>query len=201
MIAVGVVLIVVTFASITAHCQTTPHSVDLKWDAQAQPVNAYRGTTAGGESATALNPAPLTGTTFTDTTVAPGTTYFYILRTVAGTVLSNPSNEVKAIIPPNAVVLTPSAVGLTWNALAGVTGYNVYRSLTSGSYGAPLNGATPVTGTTYQDKTATLGLTYFYVVRSVQSGVESAASNEVKAVTLPPTPSGLTCTIDGKPCP
>ena len=48
--------------------------------------NVYRGTTPGGESATPLNPTPLdpSSTTFIDTTVVPGNTYYYIVRALNG---------------------------------------------------------------------------------------------------------------------
>lgn len=77
-----------------------------------------------------------------------------------------------------------------WDPGAGATGYNVYRRTTSGSYNfaAPLNGGTPVAGTTYTDTTSVSGTSYNYVVRSVVIGsggqqIESANSNETAALT------------------
>lgn len=101
-----------------------------------------------------------------------------------------------AAAPDAAIPQTPPAhsVALNWKASAdsGVA-YNIYRSMTSGNYsGAPLNGATPVTSTTYTDSTVTVGNKYFYVVRSVLNGIESSNSNEVSAVILPAPPTALT---------
>ncbi len=64
-----------------------------------------------------------------------------------------------------------------------VTGYNVYRSTTSGGpYG--LVGSTGAAATTFADPNAPSGNTFFYVVRAAAGGVESVNSNEV-SVTLP----------------
>jgi hypothetical protein len=111
-----------------------------------------------------------------------------------------------ALVPPDAatalaVTRAPAAkMDLTWTAGAGATGYNVYRRTTAGSYNfaAPLNGATPVAGTSYTDTTATSGTSYNYVVRSVVTGsagqqIESANSNETAALTADGTvPTAVT---------
>src|SRR2546430_9336040 len=73
--------------------------------------------------------------------------------------------------PAAAATPVPAAahsVSLAWTAIADrLTGYIVYRSTCTGSYGgAPLNGGVPVGGVSYTDATVTPG-TYFYVVRGV----------------------------------
>lgn len=75
-------------------------------------------------------------------------------------------------------------VTLTWNAVAGATGYNVYRSPVSGGGYVKLNG-TPLAGTSFVDRSGELhsGQRYFYVVKALDSaGNESAASNEASTV-------------------
>jgi len=65
-----------------------------------------------------------------------------------------------------------------------VTGYNVYRSTTSGGTYTKIN-TSLVTGTSYTDATVVSGQTYFYETTSVDSsGVESPSSNAVQ-VTIP----------------
>jgi len=62
----------------------------------------------------AINPSAVTGTTYTDTTVLPGTTYYYCATAAAGTTNSPYSNMVTAAVPPapNAPALgTPTEVG------------------------------------------------------------------------------------------
>ncbi len=81
---------------------TVQHSVTIAWDA-ATPVpsgyNVYRGTQSGGPYSK-LNAAPVTALTFTDNTVSTGSTYFYIVTSVAadGTE-SSFSNQATAVVP------------------------------------------------------------------------------------------------------
>ena len=86
------------------------------------------------------------------------------------------------------------SVVLTWTASPDGGAYSVYRTATSGSYGAPLatGVATDCTGAacTYTDTTVTPG-TYYYTVTTVVNGAESEKSNEATARILPSPPSGL----------
>jgi fibronectin type 3 domain-containing protein len=90
-------------------------------------------------------------------------------------------------------------VSLSWDAVPGATGYNVYRSTTGTPdiTGTPLNSA-PIGATDYTDVTAGNGITYRYVVTALNDAMQSAASNEVTATptddTPPAAPTGLTAT-------
>jgi fibronectin type 3 domain-containing protein len=67
-----------------------------------------------------------------------------------------------------------------------VSGYNVYRSTTSGSGYTQVNSGL-ITSTSFVDTAVTGGSTYYYVVTAVDStGVESAYSTEASATV--PTP-------------
>lgn len=81
---------------------------------------------------------------------------------------------------------------LTWvDSIDAGSGYNVYRGVSSGLYTIALNSAPLAAGvTSYTDSTVVPG-TYFYVVTAVLNGLESAHSNEVKAVLLPAPPTAL----------
>lgn len=63
----------------------------------------YRGTTAGGESTTALNSTPVTTTTYQDTSVSLGSTYYYVVKAVETssglTLTSSASNEASVTFP------------------------------------------------------------------------------------------------------
>jgi fibronectin type 3 domain-containing protein len=78
------------------------------------------------------------------------------------------------------------SVILTWKAptpiaAVAVTGYNIYRSTTSG--GPYVEIASGVPNLTYTDKIVVSGKTYFYVVTAVnQVKNESRYSEEIKAV-------------------
>ncbi|MGH2958378.1 MAG: Ig-like domain-containing protein, partial [Solirubrobacterales bacterium] len=117
----------------------------------------------------------------------------------------SPTSAMVVLAPDAATGLTvarapAAAMSLSWTAGTGATGYNVYRRTTAGSYNfaTPVNGATPVSGTTYNDTTATSGTSYNYVVRSVLIGssgqqIASGNSNETAALTADGTvPTGVT---------
>ena len=79
-------------------------------------------------------------------------------------------------------------VVISWNASAGATSYNLFRSTINGGEGTtPI--ATGITATTYTDTNLTNGTQYFYEVTAVNGNAtyvpplpsESAASNEVGA--------------------
>jgi fibronectin type 3 domain-containing protein len=73
---------------------------------------------------------------------------------------------------------------LSWepSTTAGVVGYNIYRSRTSGGPYVKLNGA-PLTTLVYEDKSATPGSTYYYVSTAIDTrGMESPFSNERQVV-------------------
>lgn len=70
------------------------------------------------------------------------------------------------------------AIQLSWSAVAGATGYNVYRR-TAGAFdfALPLNGSTPLGATAYSDPGAGLtgATTYRYVLRAVTATATIAA--------------------------
>jgi fibronectin type 3 domain-containing protein len=80
------------------------HDVILSWAASGSSgvvgYNVYRGTTSGKESSTPLNSSPITGTTFTDSNVAAGQTYYYVVTTVnSSDKQSADSNEISVTVP------------------------------------------------------------------------------------------------------
>ncbi len=93
-----------TVQSLTGNGQAPqPHSVDLSWTASQSPgvvgYNIYRRTATGAYSSP-INTSLDANTTYTDTTVAAGQTYFYVAKAVDGNDMeSGPSNEVQAVIP------------------------------------------------------------------------------------------------------
>jgi len=78
-------------------------------------------------------------------------------------------------------------VDLNWSpSTSSVSGYNIYRSATSGSGYVKLNSSLNA-ATAFTDNSVTAGSTYFYVTTAVDSsGSESSFSNQVQAVI--PTP-------------
>jgi hypothetical protein len=84
---------------------TGVHDVVLTWTASGSSgvmgYNVYRGTTSGGESSTALNSTPTNGSTYTDTNVTAGASYYYVVKAVAsdGVTQSASSNEASTTVP------------------------------------------------------------------------------------------------------
>lgn len=84
--------------------------VDMSWTAAAQNpagtgYNVYRapGTcAASGQTFTKLNPAPLPGLTYADSSVINGTSYCYYATATFGAQESGPSQKATAIIPLDA---------------------------------------------------------------------------------------------------
>ncbi len=68
-------------------------------------------------------------------------------------------------------------ITVTWSAVTGATGYNVYRSLTPGGpYGSPL--ATGLTTISYTDNAVANDTTYYYVATAVDGTGEGPRSAE-----------------------
>jgi len=180
--------------------------VVLSWTAStgAASYNVKRATVSGGpyttiatNSSTYINP-----TSYTDTTVTNGTTYYYVVSAVNATGESVNSAEVSAtpVAPPAAPTgLTATAgnaqVVLSWTAVTGATSYNVKIPTTV--YGTYTTIASSVTDTTYTNTSLTNGTTYYYVVSAVGAGGESVNSAEASATPaapVPSTPTGLNAT-------
>ncbi|GAB4251164.1 MAG: hypothetical protein Kow00109_26940 [Acidobacteriota bacterium] len=89
------------------------------------------------------------------------------------------------------VSLLAQSVTLEWdpNSEPDLAGYNIYRSLQSGSGYVKLNSSL-IQSTTYTDTTIEYGTTYYYVATAVNTaGLESGYSNEVSyTAVLPPQP-------------
>jgi fibronectin type 3 domain-containing protein len=87
-----------------AHAAPTAHQVTLTWAIGTQPTgttvtgqNVYRSQTSGGPytQIASINST----TTYTDSTVTSGQTYYYVLTNVAGSEESAYSAQVQAIVP------------------------------------------------------------------------------------------------------
>ncbi|MEA2124825.1 MAG: chitinase, partial [Solirubrobacteraceae bacterium] len=159
--------------------------------------------------------APVSGSaatlSCTDTPVPFGL-WRYTVAPVLGsawTATESATSVVTAVVPAaptlSAASGTAGQIDLSWPAVGGASGYNVYRRTTGSYYYAtPLNGAAPVAGTTYADLATTNGTTYSYVVRAVGAGanggtLESADSNEGSALADSTAPTGVVLTNPGSP--
>ena len=161
--------------------------VTLNWNASsgASSYNVKRSTTNGGPYTTIAT--GVTSTSFTNTGLTNGTTFFFVVSAVNSAGESGNSNQASATpqlsVPPapTNLVATPGdgQVSLSWNASSGATSYNVKRSTTSG--GPYSTVASGVTSTSFTNTGLTNGTTYFFVVSAVNSAGESGNSNQASA--------------------
>jgi hypothetical protein len=167
---------------VSASDGTSPSSVAVTWNASANATGytIYRSTTAGVQGGVV---GTSSATTFTDTTPAPGTTYYYGITATGPSGTSALSAQdsgyasVATLAAPTQVAASDgtstSSVTIGWAAVSGATGYTVYRSSASGVQGASV-GTTNTT--TLVDTSATPGTTYFYGVTASGPGGPSALS-------------------------
>jgi len=69
-------------------------------------------------------------------------------------------------------------IDIVWTPVQGASGYNIYRSTTSGGPYTIIAAGHVTDYATYADFGLTNGTTYYYVVTSITNGVESLQSNE-----------------------
>jgi hypothetical protein len=159
--------------------------VTVSWTASsgATSYNVKRSTTSGGPYTTVGSP---TGTSFTNTGLTNGTTYFYVVTAVNSAGESGNSAQVSGTpnvsipsIPTGLIATAGNAqVSLSWNASSGATSYNVKRATTSGG---PYTTVGSPTTTSFVNTGLTNGTTYYYVVSAVNSAGQSGNSAQVSA--------------------
>ena len=174
--------------------------IRLDWTASSPETNVaqykiYRSTTSEGQNFSSPLASVSAGTTtYTDSTTANGVTYYYVVRAQdkSGTMETN-TNEAMAtadaVSPPSpsnlqAAPITGDGIQLTWTAPSpetDVSQYNIYRATSSGGqdYSSPTF-TVSVAITSYTDSAATVGETYYYVVRA-QDAVGNTDSNTNEA--------------------
>ncbi|MCD6217411.1 hypothetical protein J7L05_06085 [bacterium] len=189
-------------ASVTASDGTYNDKVSVYWDevAGASGYDIYRDNVLQVANHPALS--------WEDVAVVPGTIYNYQIASInsCGAGLKGPADPGE---PGNACVLPTSPTGVsatdgnfpdkvtvTWNAVAGVTGYNIYRDsiLQQGNY----------TLLTWDDTSVTPGVIYNYQVEAFNGCGTSAKSpadpgESGHACVLPDFPTGVDATDDAFP--
>jgi fibronectin type 3 domain-containing protein len=193
----------VTIPSVPSGLQATPGNaqITLTWNTSngAISYNLKRATTAGGPYMTIGSP---TISSFTNTGLTNGNSYFYVVSALNAAGESANSGEVTAtpmasVTPPAAPAGLMAAPGnaqvrLNWMASAGATSYHVKRGTTT--VGPYTQVAAPIT-TTFTDTGLTNGATYYYVVSALNTAGESANSTQVSATPLGTAPDVI-ITID-----
>ena len=189
--------------------------IDLVWSPPiflgGTTVGSYKiySSTDGGVSYSVRGSVLGTETTYTDSGLTNGNTYWYEVSAVNGAgegprsiaLSASPAGPPSA---PQGLVATAgtSKVTLTWSPPATygdltLWKYQVYRGVSSGQE-TEIVGSVPKTTLTYVDSSVVGGTKYFYVVKAFNShGLEGPASNEVSATPpAPPPPPPFTDNFD-----
>ncbi|MGP8155824.1 MAG: glycosyl hydrolase 115 family protein [Candidatus Acidiferrales bacterium] len=174
--------------------------INLTWTASTTSgvtYSIFSSTTSGFTPSSGNQIASgVTTTTYSNTGLTAGTTYYYLAEAIAYGISSSASNQASATTqcsPPTApsnlgaTAASSSQINLSWTASSSscsVT-YSVFRSTTSGFTPSGSNQiATGVSTTSYSNTGLAASTTYYYLVEGVDSGGASAASNQAGATTL-----------------
>ncbi|MFB9750279.1 fibronectin type III domain-containing protein [Paenibacillus hodogayensis] len=164
--------------------------VTLSWSSVsgAMGYNLYVSTTPG-QYGTEMTTVASSVYEHAVTGLVNGTTYYFVVKAKYDGVNGPSSNERSATpqapLPGVPVLKAPVAgngeAALSWNPVSGAMGYKIYVSTASGLYGSEI---ATVSGTVYGHPITGLvnGTTYFFVVKAMNAGGDSAASNEVNTV-------------------
>lgn len=165
----------------------------LSWPASvgASSYTVQRATVAGGPYVTVGCP---TGTTFTDTRLQNGTTYYYVVSALytggpdaggasAASMEASATPRATTTAAPTALTSNatrPGSINLHWtqSTTSGVTQNRIYRRTGTGTYALT---ATIAATTSYRDNGLSSRTTYCYVATAVSGSGESPPSNEACA--------------------
>ncbi len=173
--------------------------VKLTWTAVtgANTYYIYRKTSSG--SWTKIGSS--TTNSYTDTTGANNTKYYYSIRVYnsssAYSTYSSTGTSVTYYKAPTVTVSnTTTGVKVSWTAVSGATKYRVYRKTASGSWETLTTGTS---STSYTDTTASSGTKYYYRVRVYKSSSAYGAysSSVAKTYVKAPTISSVSNTSGG----
>ncbi len=167
-------------------------TVTLSWNAAggAASYKVYRGTSSGAET---LLQSGVTGTTFVDTAVTNGTTYYYKVSAVNASGESPQSSEVSATprvsapaAPSNlsATAVSTSQINLAWaDNSSNESGFILDRA-TNSTFTAGLTTVNlGANVTSYGATGLSAATTYWFRVRAANAGGTSANSNVASATT------------------
>lgn len=148
----------------------------LSWTAVtgANGYEIYRSTSAAG---TYKSIKSVTGTSFTDSGLTGGTTYFYKVRPyrlvgtvkVYGAYSSVKSALVLAAVKNARTEFALVGIGVRWDAVAGATGYEVYRSTSETGTFTRIAFLTGQASVALDDRDVAWGTTYYYKVRAYKT--------------------------------
>ena len=197
-------------ATVTGPVSGPPAGVTLHWTDTpgAAPVThmvVRRATDPGFTTALADFPLGAAATSYTDTAVTEGTTYYYRVRAeneASNSAWSNTVTVLYTTVPAALAGLTAtlagSSVSLTWTAHANTAPATQLRIQRATDPGFTSNVTDTLIGpalSTYTDSKVVQGTTYYYRVRAENQASNSAWSSTASILvprTAPPAPANLT---------
>jgi autotransporter-associated beta strand protein len=167
------------------------NQINLKWiesSTNEDGFNLERSTDGGNYSSLAIVGAGITN--YSDTGLAPGSTYYYQVQAFrscwGNSAYVGPVSAVTfappAPVTPVGLVAVPGngKINLSWIVTVGANSYNLKRATSSGNETTVASLST----SNYVDSPLANGTTYYYVVSAVNGGGEGGNSSEVSATPL-----------------
>jgi fibronectin type 3 domain-containing protein len=159
--------------------------VNITWSKvdNADSYTIKRGTSSGGSYTLVKN--NITTTSYTDSALTNGTTYYYIISAKNEKGESEFSKEIEVVPgvqkPKNVIIqVEDNAINISWDPVASASIYKVKRSENiEGPYTVLGAGVTP---TNYRDDSITKNKIYYYVISAVNTIGESPNTQPVSAI-------------------
>ena len=139
----------------------------------------------------------ISGTTYSDSGVTAGLTYYYQVSADGGDTWSNRVNETVGAYDASTLSLgtvNSSSISVSWSAVTGAASYELWRYENSWT----MVGGGALTGTSHTDTTVEIGKTYYYQVMAKGPNGDGAWSNRVNA-TVPSTTPGAPINFNAAP--
>ncbi|MGE0481997.1 MAG: S8 family serine peptidase [Phycisphaerae bacterium] len=177
-------------------------SVTVSWSASAGAASygVYRNTVNDAGSATLIGSSA--ASPLVDSSAGAGTTYYYFVDASNGCGTSARSTGDAGSVNASGVPAAPTGVSATdavscaattvsWNASAGATSYQIWRSTTNNS--ATATQVATDSASPYDDTTGTAGTVYYYWLRATGTcGTSGFSSSDAGSRAVGSTPSAPT---------
>lgn len=175
--------------------------IRVSWDqvSRAQGYEVFRATTRNGTYTRVGTVTSGSTTSFTNSGLKTGTTYFYKVRayrTVNGARISSAYSDITSGRPLLAKVASPKVasagfdrINVSWSQVSGASGYEVYRATSRGGTYSKVGTVTRGTTLSFTNTGLTSGRTYFYKVRAYRLVDEKQVFGAYSSI------------VDGKPIP
>jgi hypothetical protein len=169
--------------------------VSWQSSAGAAAYKVQRASDVGGSPGSWGGSSIVAGSSFSDSGLSAGTTYWYRVAASNSAGDSAFSSAVSATTPSGAsapatpgnaaaIALSTSSIRVSWDPSPGATGYDVQRAPDAGGNPGSWGASAPVSASPFADSGLAAGTVYWYRVAASNSAGDSAFSGAVSARTL-----------------